>query len=71
MILLNKIMCVVFNHHAWVLLEEYKPMVRAKILTETRFEEKEIPNPFKLEGIQGKWACSWCNQVSIGIRHNA
>jgi hypothetical protein len=63
------VICIIFNHHRWLLLEEYPQMVKAKIFTGNGFEEKEIENPFKKDKILGKWVCSRCSKVSIGTRH--
>jgi len=69
MSLWTRIVCGVFNHHDWCLLEEYKPMVKALVFTGDGFEEKNIPSPFKKEHINGKWTCRKCKRVSIGTRH--
>lgn len=64
----TKIVCGLFNHHSWVLLERYEPKVKAQIFTGEGFEEREIKNPFKIEDIQGKWKCERCERVSVGTR---
>lgn len=65
------VVCKVFKHHSWVLIERYQPKVKAQIFTGEGFEEKFIDSPFKPEGTQGKWKCGRCSQVSVGTLHNA
>lgn len=61
------LICRVFNHHKWRLIEEYKPMMTATFVGPNGYiEQRVIPNPFKQESIQGKWKCQRCNQVSVG-----
>lgn len=64
------VICKVFKHHAWILIERYEPKVKAQIFTGEVFEEKFIDSPFKSEGVEGKWKCGRCGQVSVGTRHN-
>lgn len=70
--LLTLVGCGLFNHHKWVLIEEYEQMIKALIFTGgDRMEIRSVPNPFFSDKIYGKWKCMGCGQVSIGTLRNA